>query len=116
MIIYHPPHPTQVELNQTMSMSTPVNAVNNLRIWIPSKFMAMGLGFAYEFFKFNPNFLTGIGTKENFAAGLAPPAAGLSGNPVMLNGITYSWPIVGNSPDGPFQQETGNFNDMVSIM
>ena len=116
MIIYHPPHNTQVELNQVMSMATPVNAVNNLRIWIPSRFMAMGLAFSYEFFKLNPNFLAAIGTKENFSAGLAPPSSGISGNPVTLNGITYSWPIVGNSPDGPFQQETGNFNDVRSFM
>ena len=114
MIIYNPPNPTQVELNQTTQVNGTVNAENNVRIWIPSRFLAMGLAWNYEIFKLNPNFHVSIGTKENFSAGFVPASDGLSTNPITINGQAYNWPIVGNSPDGPFQQETGNFNDCVS--
>ena len=114
MIIYNPPHPTQIELNQTTQLNGTVNVESGIRIWIPSRFMAMGLGWNYEFFKLNPNFHTAIGTKENFSAGFVPAANGLNTNPITIDGLAYNWPIVGNSPDGPFQQETGKFNDCVS--
>jgi chitodextrinase len=115
LIVYTPTHPTQLLLGQVFSMPTPVNAVNNLRIWIPTRFMALGLGVAYEFFKLNPNYMIGLGTKENFAAGFANASAGTTTNPTVIDGVTWFWPIVLGHPDGPYQQETGNFNDTRSV-
>jgi chitodextrinase len=115
LIAYTPQHPTQLLLGQVFSMPTAVNAVNNLRIWIPTRFMALGIGVAYEFFKLNPNYMVGLGTKENFAAGFANANAGTTTNPTVIDGVTWFWPIVLGHPDGPYQQETGNFNDTLSV-
>ncbi len=75
-----------------------------------SKYMAMGIAVAYEFFKLNPNYMVALGTKENFSAGFVPPSAGNMNNPVMINGEQYFWPIIAHI-DGPYQQEKGNFDD-----
>jgi chitodextrinase len=115
LIVYTPQHPTQLLLGQVMSVPYPVNTVNGVRIWIPTRFMALGLGAAYEFFKLNPNFMVSLGTKENFAAGFVGPSAGNSSNPTVIDGVTWFWPIVLGHPDGPYQQETGNFNDTRSF-
>ena len=32
-----------------------------------------------------------------------------------IDGVTYIWPILFAHPDGPFQQEPGNFSDMASF-
>lgn len=111
-IMYKPNNSTQIQLGQVYSMDYPVNTVNGVRIWIPCKLMAMGVGFAYEIFKINPNYMTALGTKENFAAGVVDASAGYQNNPVQIDGQTYYWPIVEHK-DGPYQQEIGNFNDAI---
>ncbi len=113
-IVYEPTHKTQVNIGQVMSMDYPVNTVANVRIWMPTRLMAMGLAFTYEMFKINPHYMCALGTKENFSAGVVPPEAGNLNNPVQIDGQTWYWPIV-THPDGPFQQETGNFNDCKSF-
>lgn len=110
-IVYNPDHDTQVNIGQTTITDYDVNTVSNVRIWIPSKFMAMGIATVYEYFKINPNYMAALGTKENFSAGVVPPEAGVSMNPVTIDGQQYYWPIVMGHVDGPFQQEVGNFND-----
>jgi hypothetical protein len=113
-IMYKPTHPTQVQIGQVDSVPYPVNTASGVRIWIPTRLMAMGIGVALEFFKINPNYMVGLGTKENFAAGVVPPSAGNLVNPVTINGVTWYWPIIAH-PDGPYQQESGNFNDCKSF-
>jgi hypothetical protein len=113
-IMYKPAHPTQIQIGQVDSMPYPVNTANGVRIWIPTRLMAMGVGVAYEFFKINPNYMVGLGTKENFAAGVVPPSAGNLANPVTIGGKQWYWPIIAH-PDGPYQQEAGNFNDCKSF-
>ena len=113
-IVYNPAHATQVNIGQVMSVDYPVNTAENVRIWIPSRYMAMGIAFNYEMFKINPHYMCALGTKENFSAGVVPPEAGNTNNPVIIDGKTWYWPIV-DHPDGPFQQETGNFIDCKSL-
>lgn len=36
-------------------MPVPINGVNGLRIWMPSKYLAMGIGTGTEYFGLNPN-------------------------------------------------------------
>ncbi len=110
-IIYTPDSDTQVKIGQTTITDYDVNTVSNVKIWIPSKFMAMGIATVYEFFKINPNYMVALGTKENFSAGVVPPEAGVTMNPVVIDGLTYYWPMVMGHVDGPYQQEVGNFND-----
>jgi hypothetical protein len=110
LIVYTPQHPTQLILGQVMSVPYPVNTVNGVRIWIPTRLMAMGLGVVYEYYKLNPNYMVALGTKENFAAGFVTAAAGNSSNPTVIDGQTWYWPMVAHV-DGPYQQESGNFND-----
>jgi hypothetical protein len=76
--------------------------------------MAMGVGIVYELFKINPNYMCALGTKENYAAGVVGPEAGNMVNPVQIDGETWYWPIIAH-PDGPYQQEAGNFNDARSF-
>jgi hypothetical protein len=71
----------------------------------------MGLGFAKETFRINPHYMCGLGTKENFTFGLVPASTGSTTNPVVIDGETWYWPIQKEHPDGPFQQEAGNFNE-----
>ncbi|MCX7747569.1 MAG: dockerin type I domain-containing protein [Clostridia bacterium] len=112
MIVYNPYHPTQIWIGQPKKLSHPMSTTPDIRIWIPSKFMAMGMGFNYELLKLNPNYMTAMGTKENFACGLAPEYTGANSiYKVTLDGQNYIWPIQAHQ-DGPFQQETPNFNDM----
>ena len=112
-IAYSPPHPTQIELNQTLSVPYPVNNMNGVRIYIPNSYMAMGLAFNYEMLKINPGFQVALGTKENFAAGVVPASTGVTTNPVVINGVTWYWPIQ-FQPDGPYQQQADDFNSVVS--
>jgi hypothetical protein len=113
-IMYNPTHPTQIQIGQVDSVPYPVNTANGVKIWIPTRLMAMGIGVALEFFKINPNYMVGLGTKENFAAGFVPPSAGNLVNPVVINGVTWYWPMIAHL-DGPYQQESGNFNDCKSF-
>lgn len=111
-MMYNPPHPTQILICQVYSVPYPVNTVDNVRIYIPGRYMAMGVGLVYEFLKINPHYMVALGTKENFAAGVVPPGAGNTNNPVIIDEETWYWPIV-EHPDGPYQQEKGNFDDCV---
>jgi len=113
-IMYKPANPTQIQIGQVDSVPYPVNGSGGVRIWIPTRLMAMGVGVAYEFFKVNPNYMVSLGTKENFAAGIVPPSVGNLVNPVTVNGVTWYWPMIAHA-DGPYQQESGNFNDCKSF-
>jgi hypothetical protein len=113
-IVYKPDHPTQIRIGQVDPVPYPVNGSSGVRIWVPTRLMAMGVGVAYEFFKINPNYMVGLGTKENFAAGIVPPSVGNLVNPVMVDGVTWYWPMIAHL-DGPYQQESGNFNDCKSF-
>lgn len=114
LIIYEPNNTTQIQIGQVDSMSYPVNTVDGVRIWVPTQLMAMGIGMVYEFFKINPNYMCALGTKENFAAGVVRENVGSASNPVIIDGEIWYWPIIAH-PDGPYQQETGNFNDCKSF-
>ncbi|SHI34738.1 Chitinase A, N-terminal domain [Clostridium cavendishii DSM 21758] len=112
LITYNPSHPTQIVIGLPKKMPMKVNGYNDLRIWMPSKYLAMGIGTTEELFKLNHNFLVGLSIKENCTCALVPPAAGETANPVMVDGQQYYWPIQKKHPDGPFQQEAGNFNEV----
>ncbi|MGL5150543.1 MAG: dockerin type I domain-containing protein [Clostridium sp.] len=113
MLMYNnPAHKTQLQLGLPKKMPTPVNGVKDLRIWIPSEYLAMGLGTGTEFFGLNPNFMVGLSIKENFTCGLVPVESGYNENITEYDGQTWSWPIQKLHADGPFQQEKGNFNEV----
>ena len=108
----NPAHPTQIQLGLPNSMPVPINGVNGLKIWIPSEYLAMGIATGTELFGLNPNFMIGLSIKENFTCGLAPIESGYNENIVTVDGKQWSWPIQKKHPDGPFQQEKGNFNEV----
>jgi len=113
VFIYDPPHDTQILVGQPHVVPYEVNSYDNLRIRVPSRMMAMGVGFNYEWFKFNPAYFCALGTKENFACGFIPAADSVpADHQLEIDGEMYNWYILFGSPDGPFQQETGNFIDM----
>jgi hypothetical protein len=110
-VVYKEPHKTQFILGLPKKVDYPVNGVKGLRMYMPSKYLAMGLAFDYEFFKINPSYLCALSTKENFTCGIVPQESGYTENPVQVEGKTWYWPIQIKHPDGPFQQEAGNFNE-----
>ena len=110
----NPAHPTQIQLGLPNSMPVPINGVNGLKIWIPSEYLAMGIATGTELFGLNPNFMIGLSIKENFTCGLAPIESGYNENIVTVDGKQWSWPIQKKHPDGPFQQEKGNFNEVIA--
>lgn len=112
LLYSNPVSDTQLIFAMPKEMPQPINGVNKLRIWMPSKYLAMGIGTSTEFFGLNPNFMVGLSIKENFTCGLAPKESGYNENPITLDGKEYSWPIQKLHPDGPFQQEAGNFNEV----
>ncbi|MGL4772262.1 MAG: chitinase N-terminal domain-containing protein [Clostridium sp.] len=113
MLMYSKPaHNTQMQLGLPEKMPVPVNGVNGLRIWIPSEYLAMGLCTGTEFFGLNPNFMVGLSIKENFTCGLVPTESGYNENITEYDGKQWAWPIQKLHPDGPFQQEKGNFNEI----
>ncbi|MCX7957049.1 MAG: hypothetical protein N2643_04040, partial [Endomicrobia bacterium] len=109
MIVYKPPHKTQIYIGQATSVY--VSGTPNVRIWVPSKYLAMGIAFTYEIFKINPNYMCALATKENWTCGIYPQQFGVFTYPVLVDGTTWYWGMTSGSPDGPFQQETGNFID-----
>ncbi len=117
MIQYQPTHNTQLRLGLVEKMDYVVNTTKDVRIFMPTPYLAMGIGFASEHLKFNPNYLCALGTKENYTCGAVPVAAdtGAVGLPVTLDGKDYIWPIVPAHADGPFQTEAGNFGDMAKV-
>lgn len=108
----NPAHSTQIQIGLPKEMPVKVNGVSGLRIWLPSEYLAMGLATGTEFFGLNPNFMVGLSIKENFTCGLVPLEAGYNENLTEYDGKTWSWPIQKSHPDGPFQQEKGNFNEI----
>ncbi len=118
IFVYHPPHETQILLSEPEVVpDVTVNGITDFRIHIESKMLAMGIGFNLQWFKFNPNYFCGLGSKENYACLFVPPDNDQSvpGVEVEIDGVTYIWPILFAHPDGPFQQEPGNFSDMASF-
>lgn len=112
LINYNPSHKTQMVIGLPDKMPVKVNGVSDLKIWMPSKYLAMGLATDSELFKLNANYMVGLSIKENFTCGLAPEGSGYSENMVEVDGKNWSWPIQKKHPDGPFQQEKGNFNEV----
>ncbi|KAJ49258.1 hypothetical protein BD780_002556 [Clostridium tetanomorphum] len=108
----NPASSTQLIIPMPKKMPIPINGVDGLRIWIPSKYLAMGIGTGTEYFGLNPNFMVGLSIKENFTCGLAPLKSGYTENIVTVDEEKWSWPIQKKHPDGPFQQEKGNFNEI----
>lgn len=108
----NPASDTQLIIPLPKKMPVPINGVDGLRIWMPSKYLAMGIGTGTEYFGLNPNFMIGLSIKENFTCGLVPLEAGYTENIVTVDGKKWSWPIQKKHPDGPFQQEKGNFNEI----
>ncbi len=113
VILYDPPHPTQIQIGLPEVVDYTVNSYDNLRIFMPSEMLAMGIAFNYEWFKYNPNYFCALGTKENFACGLVPRGfTEPSDHVVTLDGDEYDWYILFETTDGPFQQTEMNFDDM----
>jgi hypothetical protein len=63
IFIYHPVHPTQINIGQPHGVGHVINGFDNLYIRLPNTMMAMGIAFNYEWFKFNPNYFCALGTK-----------------------------------------------------
>lgn len=112
LITYNPVHPTQTLIGLPKKMPIEVNGENDVRLWIPSKYLAMGLATTNELFGLNPSFMVGLSIKENFTCALVPDGRGYKENPVEIDGQTMYWPIVKKHVDGPFQQEAGNFGEV----
>ncbi|MCK9523542.1 MAG: hypothetical protein M0R76_10970 [Proteobacteria bacterium] len=123
IFVYHPTHPTQINiglpdehmkdlLGTDPNAPLTVNGYTDLQLFVPSRMLAMGIGFSYQWFKFNPNYFLALGTKENFCCGLIPEETWKGGVPITYKDKNYSWYILQGSNDGPFQQETPNFIDM----
>jgi hypothetical protein len=110
-MLYNPPTKSQVQMGLPLSVGYPVNGSEQMRVWIPNKWMAMGLAFAQEEFGINPNWLVAIGCKENFACGITQENK-FNGPILSIDGEDWIWPIVIAHSDGPFQVEAGNFRDL----
>lgn len=108
----NPAHPTQMQLGLPKQMPMKVNGYSNMRIWIPSPYLAMGIATGTETFGLNPNFMIGLSIKENSTCSLVPLESGESTNITQYDGQTWAWPIQKLHPDGPFQMEKGNFNEV----
>jgi chitodextrinase len=114
LIMYNPPSQTQIQIGLAPNIDYPVNGATNVRAWIPTKYMAMGLGFVLEELNINPNYLAALGSKEDWAACVTKdPSVG--GIIVVIDGEEWVWPIQIDHPDGPYQVESGNFLDLVKF-
>lgn len=110
LIMYTPSSKTQLLIGQADGIN--VNNTPDIKILVPNKYAAMGLGAVQEFFSINPNYLAALGTKENFAFGFLNYQVGMMSQPLTVNNKTWYWGMTSDSKDGPFQQETPNFNEM----
>ncbi|MGL4107631.1 dockerin type I domain-containing protein [Clostridium sp. LP20] len=108
----NPAHPTQMQIGMPKQMPMKINGYSNLRIWIPSEYLALGLATGTEFLGLNPSFMVGLSIKENSTCSLVPLESGENSNLTELDGKTWAWPIQKKHPDGPFQMEKGNFNEV----
>ena len=91
MLMYEKPaHATQIQLGLPNKMPVPVNGVKGLKIWMPSEYLAMGIGTGTEFFGLNPNFMIGLSIKENFTCGLAPIESGYNENITTIDGKNWA--------------------------
>ncbi len=115
LIMYDPPSDTQIQIGLAPNIDYPVNGATDVRAWIPTKYMAMGLGFVLEELNINPNYLAALGSKEDWAACVTKDPSVTQGIIVVIDGEEWVWPIQIDHPDGPYQVESGNFNDMVSF-
>ena len=126
IFVYHPPHETQIHIGLPVDMidifdhnpdgdGLLVNGATEWRMFMPSELLAMGIGFAYQWFKFNPNYFCALGSKENNTCILLPEGIwGPSGSiSINLDGEDYQWHTAPH-PDGPFQQIYANFIDMAA--
>lgn len=113
MLMYSKPaHATQMQYGLPKKMPVKVNGISDVRIWMPSEYLAMGIATGTEFFGLNPSFMIGLSIKENFTCALAPLSSGESSNITVIDGVEMSWPIIKLHADGPFQQEAGNFGEV----
>ncbi|MDI3476094.1 MAG: hypothetical protein PWQ79_1990 [Thermococcaceae archaeon] len=109
-IMYDPPSTTQIIIGLA-DITYPLNLAKSSRMWVPNKYFAMGIALTYELFKINPNFLMALGAKENWGTAVTKDPA-FTGYTVTIDGEEYHWPIVIGHPDGVFQVEKGNFNQI----
>nr|5XSV_A Chain A, Chitinase [Thermococcus chitonophagus]5XSV_B Chain B, Chitinase [Thermococcus chitonophagus]5XSV_C Chain C, Chitinase [Thermococcus chitonophagus]5XSV_D Chain D, Chitinase [Thermococcus chitonophagus]5XSW_A Chain A, Chitinase [Thermococcus chitonophagus]5XSW_B Chain B, Chitinase [Thermococcus chitonophagus]5XSX_A Chain A, Chitinase [Thermococcus chitonophagus]5XSX_B Chain B, Chitinase [Thermococcus chitonophagus] len=109
-IMYNPPHPTQIIIGLA-DIDYPLNLASSARMWVPNKYFAMGLALAYEWFKVNPNFLMALAAKENWGTAVTKDPA-FKGYKVIIDEEEYYWPVQIDHPDGIFQVESGNFNQI----
>lgn len=110
LILYNTPSATQINIG--LADDVYVNLTSGIKMWVPSKYMAMGLGYIQEIYGINPNYMAALGTKENFSFAVYPTREGALSHPVDINGQTWYWGMTSGSVDGPFQQETPNFNEV----
>ncbi len=109
-IMYNPPSRTQIIIGLA-NITYPLNLAKSSKMWVPNKYFAMSLALAYEWFKVNPNFLMALAAKENWGTALTQDPS-FTGINVTYRGEKWNWPIVINHPDGVFQVEKGNFNQI----
>ncbi len=110
LMLYNSPSDTQINIGLADDVYT--NLTGGIKMWVPSRYMAMALGYIQEIYGINPNYMAALGTKENFSFGVYPRTEGAFRSPVGINGETWYWGMTSGSKDGPFQQETPNFNEV----
>lgn len=112
LMLYKPTHPTQIRFGQAESVF--VNGYTGVKIMMPSKYAAMALGYNQEIYGINPHYMAALGSKENFAFAFQKESQGDFTKAVsMPDGIWY-WGMKAHN-DGPFQQEVGNFAEMINF-
>lgn len=112
LMLYNPQNDTQIQIGQADGVF--VNGYTGVKILVPSKFYAMGLGFNQEIFGLNPNYVCALGSKENFACAFQKEKQADFSIPVNFGKETWYWGMKEHG-DGPFQQEIGNFKEMISF-
>lgn len=112
LMLYNPTNETQVRIGQ--AEGTFVNGSTGVKMMVPSRYLAMALAYNQEFFGINPHYLMALGSKENFAFAFQKDNQGDFTTPLQTADGTWYW---GMKPhvDGPFQQEIGNFKEMIDL-
>lgn len=112
LMLYNPTNETQVRIGQAEGAF--VNGSTGVKMMVPSRYLAMALAYNQEFFGINPHYLMALGSKENFAFAFQRDNQGDFTTPLQTADGTWYW---GMKPhvDGPFQQEIGNFKEMIDL-
>lgn len=112
LILYNPSNPTQIRIGQAEGAF--VNGYTGVKMMVPSKYLAMALGYNQEFFGINPHYMMALGSKENFAFAFQKDRQGDFTTPLQTTDGTWYWGMKPHA-DGPFQQEVGNFKEMTDF-